>query len=270
MDARQFNSIFKELESDINNLYEKIRVLEDIKNYTKDFVIRAIEERRKKIVDSLKVIETNVTEYQNPDYQAVEIGFSNVSEKIKDRDGSSIQALQNVDGALTTPHKVLSQEILQVVTNLGQTKKMNVVTEVDGSEDKVKEYVLFSDAEPFNESKINVLEDSNTFRSVYESDRPLQNGLFVEYDMQFSGKSECNYFDLSPVNCEINSIVLTSADNSTLEINPNNKFFTPAMNIAKAKIRVHCSKYEREIVQMPSDSQGDAFDKSIVGSEMVG
>lgn len=263
MDVGRFNSIFQEMEDDINNLYEKIRVLEDIKNYTHDFVLRAIEERRQKIVDSLKIIETNVTEYQNPEYQVEQVSFSNVTEEIKDRDGSVIRGLQNKDNTLVMPYNKLSAERLYHITNVGQVRKI-----IDSAGQP--KFIPLSESNPFNEDKLNTFEDREVFRSVYESEQPAPDGILVEYEVQFDGRADCNYFDMGAVNCEIESIELTNYDNLTFSVPPNRKFLDSPTDISKARIRVRCKRYDRTIVDIPSDALDDAFDKSIVGSEMNG
>ena len=263
MDAGRFNSIFQEMEDDINNLYEKIRVLEDIKNYTRDFVLRAIEERRKKIVDSLKIIETNVTEYQNPEYQVEKISFDNVTEEIKDRDGSVIRGLQNKNNLLMMPHSKLSSERLYHITNIGQVRK---VTDASGQ----TRFVPFSESNPFNEEKLSTFEDREVYRSVYESEQPVPDGILVEYEIQFDGRADCNYFSMGPVNCEIESIELTNADNLSFEVSPKHNFLDSPTDILKARVRVRCKRYDRIVVDMPSGVLEDSFDKAIVGSEMNG
>ena len=268
MDAGQFNSIFQEMEEDINNLYEKIRVLEDIKNYTREFVLRDIEERRKKIVDSLKVIETNVSEYQNPEYQVEEIGFSNVVEEIRDRDGSVIPSLKNEDGKLVTPHKELSSETLYSIINNGQVKFIPTKVTVDGVEESRIEFVPFSEADPFNERKLDSFEDRNTYRAVYESEQPVEDGIVVEYEIQFLGRADCNYFDMHEVNCDVESVILTNSDNQSFEVPRGSKFFGPSSDITKAIVRVRCKQYDRVYLDIPDEPLDDAFDKSIVGSEM--
>lgn len=263
MNARHFNSIFQEIEDDINNLYEKIRVLEDIKNYTRDFVLRAIEERRKKIVDSLKIIETNVTEYQNPEYQVEEIGFGNTVEEIKDRDGSTIRSLQNKDNALIMPHSKLSSERLYHITNVGQVHR---VIDANGQE----KFVSFAKSDPFNESKLSTFTDKEVFRTVYESEYPVPDGVLIEYEVQFDGRANCNYFDMGAVNCEVESVELTNSDNQVFVISPNHKFLNVPTDISRARVRVRCKRYDRTVVEMPSNALDDAFDKSIVGSEISG
>lgn len=263
MSAAEFNNIFTEIESNINNLYEKIRVLEDIKNYTKDFVVRAIDERRKKIINSLNIIEKNVDEYQNTGYVAVAVGFDNVNEEILDRDGSVISSLQLKEGKLVMPSKNLSIEGFMSLTNLGQQKEI----QTDGGQ---TERVLFAGAEPFVESSIGVTGVEGQYRTIYESEQPVEGGVSVEYEILFSSRADCNYFSINPVNCNVTEIRLTDFEGQVRNISPKTEFFSPPMDIQKANVVVNCSGYERVEIDVPSEPSEDAFDKSIVGSEMNG
>jgi len=263
MNADDFNSIFREIEDNINNLYEKIRVLEDIKNYTREFVTRTIEERRKKIINSLKVIEKSVDEFQNNDYVATVVGFDNNPKEIKDRDGSVISSLQLMNNKLNTPSKNLSVESLVSLTNLGQQK------DVPNAEGELKP-VPFASAEPFADSRLGVMETPGQYRSIYESDQPVEDGIDVEYEIAFGSRAACNFFTVNPINCTVKKITLTDFEGQTKSIDPDNEYFHPAMDIQRANIVINCSNYERIRLNVPSAPQQDAFDKSIVGSEMNG
>lgn len=263
MNADEFNTVFRELEDDINNLYEKIRVLEDIKNYTREFVVRAIEERRKKIINSLKVIEKSVDEFQDYSYVALAVGFDNNPKEIIDRDGSVIPSLSLKEGKLNTPSKDLDIENFLTLTNLGQIAN---ITDINGESRSVP----FANAEPFTESKLTVMNEPGQYRTIYESSQPVEGGINVEYEITFGSRAACNFFSVNPINCKVTKIVVTDSDGQTRNLNPENEYFHPSMDIQKANVTINCSNYERIIVNIPSAPLQDAFDKSIVGSEMNG
>lgn len=254
MSSATFNNIFQELENDIDNLYEKIRVLEDIKNYTQTFVVRAIEERRKKIIDALKVIEHSVDNFQNQDFIAHEISFSQQLEHIVDRDGSAINCFEIKDGRLIIPSTNTNVKTLVAVTNLGQLQKL------------VDDYVFISDTELTQEDTIDTVEHKPII-TIYESDQPVSGGLIVEYELTFSGRQFCNYFTMNPVNCEILEITATDSENQTYKLDPENEFLNESIDIIKVKVKAKCSDYNRKTEMTASTCGYSAFDQSIAGNE---
>ena len=256
MSSSVFNNIFQELEDDINNLYEKIRILEDIKNYTKVFVVRAIEERRKKIVDTLKVIENSVDDFQNEDFVAQEVSFTQQLDNIIDRDGSSIDCFDVQNGRLIMPSTNISAKSLVAITNLGQIKKF------------VNDYVSFSDSELVQEDTMETVEHKPMI-TIYESDQPVDGGLIVEYELTFNGRLFCNYFTMNPVNCEILEITVTDSDNQSYNLDPQNEFINTPIDIIKAKVKVKCPDYVRKSEMTVERCGYPAFDQSLSGNEKV-
>ena len=246
MDAAEMNSIFEEIEDRINNLYEKTRTLEDIKNYIQDFLKRAIDERRKKIVDRLRVIEHSVDDFQNTENISISIGFDNITTDIKDRDGTIISSLVSENGTLIMPNKTQSTENILSITN----KSVQI------------------DAQPYNEKILDgVL--LQPFRGIYEAKQPVEGGLTVTYEILFKTRSDCNYFNVYPANCTVEKIILTDFTGNVQEIDPAEHYFMPSTNIYSALITINCSNYDRIAIAYATDLGGDSFDKSIVGSEMT-
>lgn len=268
MKSSIFNDIFSEIEHNINVLYEKIRLLEDIRDYTKEFVIRAIQERRTKIIENLKIIETLTDEVNNGDYVATVI-VPDTNAVILDRDGTEILAFENDGKTSVMPGTVLASETAVDIINKGPVKAVEVKKQdpVQGDYSAV-DFVPLSGAEPFAICNL-PLYNKEPYISIYRSDEPVKEGLQVQYDISFSGKLHSNYINFDPVNCEVIDITLFDADNISYSLTPEERYF-PVKRIVKASVIVKCKDYERLTVAMPANQENDAFDSVINGDDIYG
>ena len=275
MNSAEFNNIFTTLESQINNLYEKVRLLEDIKNYTKDFVIRAIDERRQQLIENLKIIEAGVDDFSNKDYISVGVPFETEVGEILDRDGTIIPNLVLEDGNLVlASNDTTIKEVLDIKSN-GPVQLLEVAPEVisdtltfDTLITERTAWMPYHTAELFNEGTLDIL-DSKPYRSVYDAEEPTVNGLIVEYKISFDTLSGgCNYFDLSPINCEIENIELT-AGNIVVTLDGSTPYLEEDLDITSAIVRVKCKDYERDSMDIPRATTEDSFDKIITGADIL-
>lgn len=275
MSSAEFNNIFITLENQINGLYEKIRLLEDIKDYTKDFVIRAIDERRQQLTENLKVIEAGVDDFSNKDYVSVGIPFETEVGEVLDRDGTIIPNLILKDGNLVlASNDTAIKEVLDIQNN-GPVQLLEIAPEVISDtttpETLVTErtaWMPYHTAELFNEGTLDIL-NNKPYRSVYDAEEPTVDGLVTEYKITFDTLSGgCNYFNLSPVNCEVENIELT-AGSVVVTLDGSTPYFEEDLDVTSAIVRVRCKDYERDSMVVPRASTEDSFDKIITGADIL-
>lgn len=268
MDSSSFNAAFSEIESQINNLYEKIRLLEDIRDYTKEFVTRAIDERRNKILDNLKVIEALTDDIKEDDKIATVILAGN-NEVIYDRDGTRISQLVRDNDLLIMPGKTLTSDIIKSVINKGTVNKISKVAQNElGEEYSATDYAPISSAEPFISYNLDIT-DKGTYCDVYKSSTPVEEGLIVQYEINLAGSVKCNYVNFNPVNCNILEVILYDPDGTPTNLDPKSRYFIPCRT-EKALVKVKCSNYNKVSVAYPQKQQSDAFDKVMTGGEIYG
>lgn len=266
MNSAAFNRVFLDIEEKINILYEKIRLLEDIRDYTKLFVVRAIQERRTKIMENLRVIETLTDETKNKGSITYVI-VPNEGETVYDRDGTVISQFESTDGTLVFPGQSLVFEYASSIINKGTVADNEVQKQdpVQGDYTAV-EPVPFNSAEPFASADL-LIKDGASHFDIYCSDEPCRDKFQVQFDITFSGKIKSNYINFNPVNCRVVSIKLYDTDNIMTELMPEQRYFS-LMRLAKAVIIVECNNYERYVLAVPSRGKDDAFDKAITGGEI--
>ena len=268
MSSAAFNYTFLEIENNINILYEKIRLLEDIRDYTKDFVIRAVKERRTKLIENLKTIETLTDEIQSNN-SMVSVMVPDKEAAVYDRDGSTVAQFEYDNGDLVVPGFVLSVEDAVTVTSNGPVKATKVKKQdpVQGDYSST-DLVPLSSAEPFVSCTIPTGVNKSHF-DIYQGTESDTEGFKVQYDITFSGKTRCNYIKLNPVNCKIIDIKIYDINNIMTQVNPEQRYF-PLTRIVKVVVTVECKNYERRIIAMPSQGTQDSFDLAVTGGEIYG
>lgn len=266
MSSTVINYTFSEIEDAINTLYQKIRTLEDIKDYTKNFVIRAIQERREKIIGKLKVIETLTDELQ--DKKSVKtVAVPDFNYTVYDRDGSEIVKLYNDNDILIMPGNILATEEAVAIVNKGAVNEITV-SKYDPAEGDYSavEAVPIEDAEPFVFADTKV-KDQNTHFDIYHGNEPILEGFRIKYDVQFTGKITSNYINFNPVNCTVVDIKLYDSENNVVLLQSSDRYFLPA-RIVRAEIIVECKDYNRYELDVPVEKTNDSFDDVITGGEI--
>lgn len=93
MDASQMNSTEQDIYNTLNTLYEKIRILEDIKDYMRKTMLATIAEKKKKLNEILINIEKNNDIYTSDKKQGVSVSYTWSTDTVKDRDGTELSSL---------------------------------------------------------------------------------------------------------------------------------------------------------------------------------
>lgn len=257
MSVSQFNSIFTELEEYLNNLYEKIRVLEEVHEYTLNFIKTSIEERRRAISSDLKVIEMSVDVLNSHDYIAKVINFNDYTDNITDRNGELLPNLICDNQSLTLDSTDIYRKSVSLVSNTGEFTNME--KEVDG--DVISAYCRYSDGMNYKLGQL----DDNSFRDLLLSFQPMRTE--IRYEIFFSeDQGQCNYFDFNPVNCEIVDIKLVDGEDMSTDISRGH---FEDQYVGKIVLRVKPINYEISQVLIPDYSCHDYFDVPVSSNRIA-
>ena len=266
MSSTVINYTFEEIEEVLNTLYQKIRTLEDMRDYTKDFVIRAVQERREKIIGKLKVIETLTDELQGKE-SVITVVVPDPNCTVYDRDGLEIAKLYNDNDLLIMPGNTLATEEAISVINKGPVNEITVPKYDPAEGDySATETVPIEGAEPFASSDTKI-RDQNTHFDIYHGNEPVPESFKVQYDIQFTGNIISNYINFNPVNCKIVDIKLYDTDNNVISLQKTDRYF-PVTRIVRAEVIVECKDYNRHEIEIPVEKTNDSFDSVITGGEI--
>lgn len=267
MKSATVNFIFTDIENNINELYQKIRLLEDIKNYTKEFVVRSVQEKRTQLVETLKTIEM-LSDKVNSNKDTI-LFVTPSDSTLYDRNGEELPLLEIKDDSYVMPGTVKSTDTVVNIINKGPVFDIKTKQTVNEEDDYSSvNYEAILNPNLFAEGQL-LEEDGLQHLNIWHGDEPATGSLRVNYEINFDGQIQTNYLDFELINCKIINATLTDVDGVKIEFNPVKRYFKPT-RLSKADITVECYDYHRAICYMPVDRYDDAFDQSITGDEIYG
>lgn len=72
----QFNNSMQNIESQLNELYEKTRLLEDIRDYCKQYILSIIQMKEQDFKEKLKIIEDVADQFRDKDSISYTVPFN--------------------------------------------------------------------------------------------------------------------------------------------------------------------------------------------------
>ena len=186
MSSSEFNKITEAIETRLNSIYEKMRLLEDAKDYCKNYLVRQIDEKKAAFREKLRMIENASDAYNDKAAVTIAIPFTSFNGTILDRDGTQLP-LMEIDGAsLEMPSGILSSA-------------------------KIASVEHSSDTACYDNTYSSLL-NGNPGRSLYMSWDPVPGGVSEECIVMFKESVLCNHIDIKISNCTAENIrLLTSA-----------------------------------------------------------
>ena len=217
MDSNSFNESMKAIEDKLNNLYEKIRITEDLNKYCKNYIIEQIRLKEKQFKEKLKIIENLRDQFSDVEYISYNVPFEVSEDVIKDRDGSIIKNMIVEDTILKQSSVTIENIPLSTVT-------------------------FYNDSSCYyNNSQSNLI-DNNASSSYYLLNEPQYNGITETYNILFNKNYFCNFIDISLVNCDIKQCLLILTDSSKIEVEANTYF--NVKEIKGIELKINCNKYK--------------------------
>ena len=254
MKAAAFNAAFQNIEDQINFLYEKTRLLEDIRDYIRNFIDKAIEERRASLVENLKAIEMIYDELDNPDCVVEPVIVQTNQQLVYDRDNTELPSFDVVNNVLIMPGTVIGNNDIVKITVKEQTQSLS---------DQDIVYQSAGVLEPLVQASVNIASDRQTFLDVYSNSKPTEGTVTTTYEILFAGNRVCNYVNFAAVNCDIVDITLYDTEGNVQIVNSDAVYIQP-VRISKALITLKTKEYNRYFVQHPiADIMPDFFTCSV-------
>ena len=167
MSSNELNTSFNYIEQELNNLYDSIRMLEQLGNYTKEYVTQQIETKENQFKEYLKTIEDVADLYQDTNSVSYLIQFLASKDTIRDRDGSIIPQMDITNHHLEMPGTILAKANLNNIAHV-------------------------SDIDCYNNSYHNLLNEQPGV-SIYFSDVSLLGGLIEDVSATISNPQLYNY-----------------------------------------------------------------------------
>lgn len=191
----QFNNSMQNIESQLNELYEKTRLLEDIRDYCKQYILSIIQMKEQDFKEKLKIIEDVADQFRDKDSISYTVPFQYCSDIITDRDGTMINKMNIINGSLGQSYTLIDTA---KISNISYT----------------------TNAQCYNNNYNDIL-NGLSGRSYYILDNPIYGGVVENCTVMFDKNYDCNLFNIEVSNTQIKNIKLITDKDTEIPINEN-------------------------------------------------
>lgn len=209
------NMTFEYIETELNTIYDKIRLLEQLHNYTEVFVKEQIEKKENQFKEYLKTIEDVSDLYQDNNSVSYLIQFLASKDTIRDRDGSIIQQMDINNHSLEMPGTILAKANLN-----------NIIHK--------------SDIDCYNNTYNNLLKEKPGV-SIYFADNPFVGGILEQVQTTISNPQTYNYIGLDITNAQLLDPTIVH-ESSSEPINIINGYINPTI-VSGFNFNLNCVNY---------------------------
>lgn len=209
------NITFEYIETELNSIYEKIRLLEQLHDYTEVFVKEQIDKKENQFKEYLKTIEDVSDLYQDNNSVSYLIQFLASKDTIRDRDGSIIQQMDINNHLLEMPGTILAKANLN-----------NIIHK--------------SDIDCYNNTYNNLLKEKPGV-SIYFADNPFVGGVLEQVQTTISNPQIYNYIGLDITNTQLLDPTIVH-ESSSEPINIINGYINPTI-VSGFNFNLNCVNY---------------------------
>lgn len=235
LSSSEYNSNMSIIELRLNVLYQKIKYMQELVDYTKNYVISEIKNRNEEFKEKLKIISEVTDIYRDQSSVAQIVYLTQCSEQITDRDGSVIKPMAISDKKLVPPGNTVSSLRINSVVNNSSAIKYS--------------------------SNYENLKNGEAGSAIYLSDNIMAGGLDENVNIQFDKGSSINYIDIPVINGDIATYEITYTNDSKKEITPLDKYIEAA-DIKEILIKIKSRNYTEINQQVSKKKRGSIFDST--------
>lgn len=235
LSSSEYNSNMSIIELRLNVLYQKIKYMQELVDYTKNYVISEIKNRNEEFKEKLKIISEVTDIYRDQSSVAQIVYLTQCSEQITDRDGSVVKPMVISDKKLVPPGNTVSSLRINSIVNNSSAIKYS--------------------------SNYENLKNGEAGSAIYLSDNIMAGGLDENVNIQFDEGSSINYIDIPVINGDIATYEITYTNDSKKEITPLDKYIEAA-DIKEILIKIKSRNYTEINQQVSKEKRGSIFDST--------
>lgn len=235
LSSSEYNSNMSIIELRLNVLYQKIKYMQELVDYTKNYVISEIKNRNEEFKEKLKIISEVTDIYRDQSSVAQIVYLTQCSKQITDRDGSIVKPMVISDKKLVPPGNTVSSLRINSVVNNSSAIKYS--------------------------SNYENLKNGEAGSAIYLSDNIMAGGLDENVNIQFDEGSSINYIDIPVINGDIATYEITYTNDSKKEITPLDKYIEAA-DIKEILIKIKSRNYTEINQQVSKKKRGSIFDST--------
>lgn len=241
MNSEIANNNFTEIENNLNALYERIRVLEELIDYAKIYVNNEIDGVITECRGLLNEIENMNDMHFNDmkNYTVLNVPLiNNDSAQYTDRDGTSLETCEIYNNIIS---------LSGTVKDIADIKTVSV-----------------SSTEQVYENNPDDLVNNNVYRSHYLLDNVASNGVTETITISFGEAKNINSIKIKLSNCNAYGIIYVHEDNTETNDTIAAKGIIPAKTVKAIKLLINSSNYVSKIITVNATAENkfDMLDKA--------
>lgn len=214
MDADGFNDSCDTIEEQIQELYEKIRLLEDVDDFCHTYVEEKIKESKEELYKSLKSLEGAADISLKKGQVSIIVPFDSTNNSVRDRDGSILSSMKVKNQKLVPDYDIMKEAEIASMSRASNIPCYNYFNEIPGT-------------------------------SYYSIKEPPREGVSEEITFTLADTAESNFVDIVPVNCSVTSIKIVDENNQEYELSDTSGHFNDR-KIKAVKVMLNCKVSTRE------------------------
>lgn len=238
MNSSETNELFSGIEDALNKLYEKVRQLEDLHNFTQKYIENEFSKNKAGFDKALAAIQQSTDLYQQTRRKQKSVSFSK-GIVVMDRNGVPMETAKYINGSTIVPHSI------------------TVTTAAISSVVSTSESGL-----PYRRV-LNPPEHYKTFHA----DETMRSAPVTELVTFFLTKPiNINFLDVSPFNAKVNSVKVIQSDAGEKQIDFGTGTETtcePIKDASIIQVELECLKseaIEAEVPEAGAESTAGQFD----------
>jgi len=233
LNSDKINTTFKLFEKEINKLYEKTRILQEVLHYSEEFLKDNIYQYSDECRAIVKSIETNRNSIINPNYISYEVSFVEGTGIYTDRNG----------------------EVLTHTNNKNNTINLSEAT---SSIIPIKDIIRNNINTPYYSNEKDLLSQI-PYRAFYIFDKPQKQGLKETLTLLLNNPMTINYLDIKTSNCDIFAINFITENGAIETISPYHNNVLISKKVAKIQLVIDVNNYTKSLYYIDKERIDDNF-----------
>ena len=199
MNADDYNTACQMIEYQLDILYEKIRLIQDIDEFVRYYAETKIAEKENKLRENLKIIEDAADLYHDNNSVAIMVPLVSDGSAVRDRDGAVIPDMKTMDSSLSMDTNAIGEAAIASVSN-----NANVPCYSNNYADIVK---------------------GTGGSAVYLTKEHLENGVVDTITVEFAAATSVNFVQINAVNAKVENLRGILPNHAETALNTTNGYF---------------------------------------------
>lgn len=227
MDATEVNALMHGIEDAFTKLYGKLRLLEDLHDFTKTYIENEFSKNRDAFRGAKAEIDRAADVYHQTTNASSSVSFR-AGAVVTDRDGTPVKSCAYIDGKTLVPANTLIQEAEPSST------------------------VVSSNSSSYRR----ILTPARNYKTFYVNEQPVQGGVEETVQFVFPHAVDVNFTDISAFHADVENVVLWTEDGSKIEI-PDGTHMNKRTKVISVSLTLRSTKTETQDIEIAQISKAN-------------